>query len=216
MVAEGLPKKACLFDFDGTLVDTMHGFADIAMRVIHQYHPSISEGEARRLYLETSGIPFHQQLEQIAPQHPCNEEASHVFEHVKAKGFLQTPIPAATWRTLTHLQQAEVITAISSNNFQHLVGHFADNHQLPIDVAMGWQPDLCKGKPHFDVLAERYELSYDQMVFVGDSLSDAALADQNGIYFIAKSGTFSRQAFIDRFPTVPVVDSLEEVLDLVL
>jgi phosphoglycolate phosphatase-like HAD superfamily hydrolase len=209
-------KRACLFDFDGTLVDTMHQLADIAMHIIHQMQPCISAALARQLYLETSGIPFWQQLEQIMPDHPMNETAASLFEHEKAWVIRRHGVPQATQRTLQRLRQAERIIAISSNNVQSLVDTYVIENQLSVDMVLAWQPNLYKGKPHFDAIAHRYDLTYDQMVFIGDSLTDATLAQQYGIDFIAKTGTFSRQVFLDRFPHIPVIDSLEEVLKFVV
>ena len=82
--------KAYLFDFDGTLVDTMPGFADIAGKVMHRYHPEISFEYARQRYLETSGNPFFKQLEIIFPGDPTNPEKARIFEETKIEGFFNS------------------------------------------------------------------------------------------------------------------------------
>lgn len=210
------PKRACLFDFDGTLVDTMPSLADLAMRVIHQFHPHIPTSEARQLYLATSGIPFRQQLEQIVPGHPTNGAAARLFEREKVSKLRRHQVPPTTQRTLSRLRQAGMIIAISSNNVQSLVETYVVENQLVVDMVLAWKPDQHKGKPHFDAIACRYDLTYSQMVFIGDSLTDATIARQHVIDFVAKAGTFSRQAFLDRFPQIPVIDSLEDILQLVI
>ncbi len=84
-----MTKRAFLFDFDGTLVDTMDGFADIAGRVIHEVHPEMSFKEARANYMKTSGAPFFQQCEILFPGHSTNAEKVRIFEEEKQVGFFK-------------------------------------------------------------------------------------------------------------------------------
>ena len=84
MTANNTSKKVVVFDFDGTVVDSMDSFADIAADVMPRYY-SISGEEAKRLYLETSGIPFFQQLEQLFPNNENNDKAAHDFEETKKR-----------------------------------------------------------------------------------------------------------------------------------
>ena len=47
---------------------------------------------ARRLYLETSGIPFFQQLEVIFPNDPANAATAEEFERIKLEGYFDEPL----------------------------------------------------------------------------------------------------------------------------
>lgn len=55
-----------LFDFDGTLVDTMPAHSKLAAEVINKYF-GINKKLAYKKYIETSGLPFEKQLEIIFP-----------------------------------------------------------------------------------------------------------------------------------------------------
>ena len=55
-----------LWDWDGTLADTMPAHADLAAKCI-QKHFGINFQNAREEYLNTSGIPFDYQLKKIFP-----------------------------------------------------------------------------------------------------------------------------------------------------
>src|SRR6185369_12439926 len=74
--------RAVMFDLDGTLIDTMGGFADLAAEIMAARH-GLDAVEGRRRYMETSGIPFRQQLEVIHPAHAQNDAASDEFEQRK-------------------------------------------------------------------------------------------------------------------------------------
>jgi hypothetical protein len=43
------------------------------------------------------------------------------------------------------------------------------------------------------------------MLFVGDSLHDGEIAEQEGVPFVAVASTFSPERFMLRFPQVPVL-----------
>ena len=62
------PKKVVvMWDWDGTLVDTMPSQAKLASQVINKYF-SLSKKKARQEYLKTTGFPFDIQLKMIFPK----------------------------------------------------------------------------------------------------------------------------------------------------
>ncbi len=206
--------KAFLFDFDGTLVDTMGGFADIAGNVIHEHHPEMSFEEARRRYLETSGVPFFQQLEIIFPGHPRNPESARIFEETKKEGFFNQHFSEDVRHTITELRRRGIITGVCSNNFQELIDRFVSREALVFDVVLGFREGFEKGKAHFEYVMQKFNLSRDELVFVGDSLKDADKARANGLHFIAICGTFQKEDFHTKDPSITTISNIRELLDL--
>ena len=191
-----MAKRAFLFDFDGTLVDTMGGFADIAGRVINEYHPEMSFNEARANYLKTSGAPFFQQCEILFPGHHDNEKMVKIFEEEKQEGFFSQTFSEDVRNGINALRGRGDIAGVSSNNFQTLINKFIDREGLVFDVVLGFDKGFQKGKDHFEYVMKRFLLSREELTFIGDSLKDAEKAFANGINFIGKCGTFKRADFL--------------------
>ena len=78
--------RAVIFDFDGTTANTMPFLTDLAVKLITEKY-NISKYEAKKRYLETTGIDFECQLELIFPNHPINHEVATTFESKKWKVF---------------------------------------------------------------------------------------------------------------------------------
>ncbi len=206
--------KAYLFDFDGTLVDTMSGFADIAADVINRFNPEISWERARERYLETSGNPFFQQLEIITPGDPNNSEKARIFEQTKIDGFFKSYFTVEVKDTINMLRASGSIAGIASNNFQELIDRFVANEKLEFDIVLGFRDGFEKGPAHFDHVRERFNLSKEDLTFVGDSLKDAEKAFSYGIKFVGICGTFKREDFIKFRSDIVTINSLKELLYL--
>lgn len=204
-------KLVWIFDFDGTLVDSMGSFADLAGRVLHRHHDT-PVNIAREQYRQTSGLPFVAQVERLHPDDQRNVEAVAAFETAKAEQYLNHPPFPEVRETLASLRQRGCTVAISSNNFRSLVEHYTERHGLPVDWICGWEPGFAKGEAHFRYIAERTHRNCADTIFVGDSLKDAAEAQSYGIDFVARSGTFAADEFHTAFPSIPVVASLRELL----
>jgi phosphoglycolate phosphatase len=211
-----MPKpRAVMFDLDGTLVDTMGPFADLAAAVMAQRH-GLDPVAARRRYLETSGIPFHQQLEVICPGDPRNAAASAEFEERKRAVCDATMMDADTVAGLEALRACGYRLVVSSNTGQPFVDDFARRERFRFDLALGFDArrGLAKGRPHVELACRELRVSTGELVFCGDSLKDAELAEACGVAFVGRLGTFTRDDFRARDPDAIAVRDILELADL--
>lgn len=204
-----------MFDLDGTLIDTMGGFADLAAEVM-QKRLGIDFTTARRRYMETSGIPFRQQLEVIAPAHGENQASSDEFEHRKRAVCDATTMDAETIAGLEALRALGLKLIVSSNGAQHFVDDFARREAFKFDLALGFEAakGMAKGEPHVAHTRTELGLEIAELLFCGDSLKDGELADACGIPFVGRTGTFTREDFLRRDPQGAAVDSIPELAQL--
>ena len=204
---------AIMFDFDGTLVDTMHDYASIASEEMEDIY-GISRETARHLYLETSGIPFFQQLDLIFGPHRRNDECAGRYENRKATFLEDVRLDRDTKETLLQIRSFGVSIAITSNNFQDLVDRFIRDDIGLFDIVLGFSDNMSKGPAQFTKVIDNFGVDRRHILFVGDSLSDVRKALAFGIDFVAVSGTLKAESFRTLFPAVPVISSLVELRPL--
>jgi phosphoglycolate phosphatase len=197
--------RAVMFDLDGTLIDTMGGFADLAAEIMEARHGLVA-AEGRRRYMETSGIPFRHQLEVIHPGHRENDAASDEFETRKRAVCDAAVMTAQTVAALERMQRTGIKVIVSSNSAQHFVDEFQTREAFRFDLVLGFGNGLAKGKPHVDHTCERLGLGRDEILFCGDSLKDGELARACGIAFVGRLGTFTSDEFRRWDPAVRVVE----------
>ena len=198
-----------MFDLDGTLIDTMDGFADLAAEIMAARH-GMTAAQGRRRYLETSGIPFRQQLEVIHPGHVANQPASDEFEQRKRAVCDAATMSDQTVAALERMRAAGMKLIVSSNSAQHFVDEFAARAAFRFDIALGFDAaaGLAKGLPHVLHTCTALGLRRDDIVFCGDSLKDGELACSCEIAFVGRLGTFTRDEFRRWDPNAAVVDDV--------
>ncbi|MDO8526814.1 MAG: HAD hydrolase-like protein [Deltaproteobacteria bacterium] len=207
-------KKIIVFDFDGTLVDSMGHLADIAAEVM-SLHFSVSRERARDLYHQTSGLPFSEQLKSLYPDQPEKTKmVSDVFETKKRENYFSEPIFPDTLPTLLYLKAKGYTVIVSSNSAQDLLDRFVKQLELPCDLVLGHKGDFAKGLPHFLHIMKRWGVPALEMVFVGDSIKDGEWAFESHIDFIGKEGMFTRAQFQKRFPGIPVLSKLAQLKEM--
>ncbi len=211
-------KKECkliIFDLDGTLVPTMHGFANIAGEVIAK-HFGWSQQAARSAYLETSGAPFFHQLEILFSCDPRNGNAAKDFENQKATYFSTIHMNPRVRQALITLRNQRFSLAVSSNNFAHLVETMLEKEAPNVfHEVCGYRNGFAKGPDHFRWLQKRFSVRADQCLFVGDSLSDHSKAREAGMDFVGITGTFTRERFAAIDARVITANSVTELPALV-
>ena len=203
-----------MFDFDGTVVDTMHDYAEIASMEMELIF-GIKRKTARQLYLETSGEPFFKQLEIIFGANSKNLKCAENYEAKKKKFIKQVTLSDNNRKVLERIRNLGVSTAITSNNFQEIVDNFFINENNLFDIILGFKNGMSKGPEQFNYVIDKFGIDRRYALFVGDSLSDARKALAFGIDFVAISGTLKQESFTSLFPTIPVVQSLEDLYSLI-
>lgn len=186
--------RAVVFDLDGTLVDSMGAFTEIAQRIIQETF-SISVERAGEMYRSTSGLPFQFQLQTLFPNHPAIPQAVEQFETQKVKSYNDKPFYPDVVTCLPRLKALNLRLAVSSNNHHQNVQDKVKDYRSYFEMVLGYKPDCLKGKDHFDRILTHFELLPEQVLFMGDSLHDCRMAYENKMPFIGRIGTFSVSDF---------------------
>jgi phosphoglycolate phosphatase len=207
-------KKAILFDFDGTIVDSMGELAVWASKLINE-HYELSIPIARELFLNTSGIPFCEQMEIIFPRGSKNAIIVNAFESKKEREFIHHKVFSDTQDVFKYLRDKGYIVGISSSNMPRIIKEFLQGQGVEADEYLGFESaEFTKGKPHFEYIEKKYNISHEDIVFVGDSIKDGEKAATNSIDFIAKTGINSREKFKTAYGNITIIDTLNELKDI--
>jgi len=205
--------KLIVFDLDGTLVDSMSDFADQAAFLMEK-HYGIPRKEGWARYMDTSGLPFYQQLETLFPGDEKNAAVSARFEAWKIENIANSPLHPGVTEIFQNLKAMGFMIAISSNNMQPNVDRIIRDHKLIADAVLGFrEAGFQKGESHFLWLEKHLECSRSQMLFVGDSRNDCRIARRCNVPFLAFPGTFSLVQFREVDPEVRHINRIDEVME---
>lgn len=203
-----------VLDFDGTVADTMPYLVDLAAGILMDRY-GMTQDEARRAYIETTGLPFVQQMEIIFPGDARNGEAVGLFEALKRENMGRFGLFPDVAGTVSGLRNMGIKVCLSSGSYKDLIDDFLYRQGLTVDLAMGYRPGFEKGRDHFGYAMQRFRLGPEVTVFVGDSIKDGERARDSGIRFIGKAGLVDAGEFRRRFPEAPVIASLGEILHII-
>ncbi len=199
-----------MFDFDGTIVDSMPFLENNAIFLLSN-HYGFSEEEAQKKYRETSGLPFLQQMEIIAPG-KNNSRIIEMFEKMKLERIYEQKLFTDSSKVLEKLKEFEYLLGISSGTIESIIVEYLQKQGLNmVNDILGWRPGFEKGRDHFSFVKSKYKLSSANIVFIGDSLNDARRAKMEDITFIGREGMFRKEDFHTIIHETPVISSLSEV-----
>jgi phosphoglycolate phosphatase-like HAD superfamily hydrolase len=207
------PVDVVILDFDGTVADTMGFLTETAVSLLSAGY-GMPPDRARKAYIETSGLPFVQQMEIIFPGDPRNAGTVEDFERTKRENLMTFDLYPDAVPAVSALRNAGIKVCVSSSNLEDLIRSLLRARGLQVDLVMGFRPGFEKGLDHFEFAGSAFNTDPARLVFVGDSYRDGITARSAGIRFIARAGLLDAGRIRDLLPEVPVVNSLLELLPL--
>ncbi|MFW9923409.1 MAG: HAD family hydrolase [Candidatus Thorarchaeota archaeon] len=206
--------KMVTLDFDGTTADTMPTLEQIAVKLITK-HYQLSTESAREKYRNTTGLPFEHQIHMIFPEQPQNESVIAQFEKEKIESIFELPLFDDAIQTIDFLREKGIWVAISSSTTQPIIEKYCQLKGLNVDAILGYKQGFEKGKDHFNFLIQKFSLTTDEMIYVGDSLKDCERAQKNEILFIGRIGMFSKERFAEISLSKIFIHELSELKEIV-
>lgn len=205
--------RVVILDFDGTVADTMSYLTDLAAGLLVRRYGMALE-EARRAYVDTTGLPFVQQMEMLYPGDARNAETVALFETDKRESMHRFDLFPDVRGVIAAIRDSGIKVCVSSGNYEDLILDFMERRGLEVDLVMGFRPGFEKGRDHFEHAMRMFETGREVTVFVGDSIKDGERARDCGIAFIGKTGLVTEDEFRRTFGQIPVIFALEGLLHI--
>ncbi len=179
-------KKAVIFDFDGTICDTLSDCADCYNAVLRSFgYPEKSED----IYRSVFGNTLAEIVRRILPEEERSREKIDAVAACYRKTYASwdkkksLPFPGVM-DSLLKLREAGLVLAVNSNKVQEILIDMTE-HAFPgiFSEVIGHSSEL-PGKPDpagvLSILG-KYGLTAADAVYVGDGRSDIETAENAGI-----------------------------------
>ncbi|MGC8678370.1 MAG: HAD family hydrolase [Fervidicoccaceae archaeon] len=183
--------KAVLFDFDGTVIDTMKEYAEMAAEIISK-EIGIEKKEAKRVYLSTAGRDFLSQLRLMGIEGERALKIYSEFLEEKKKILNSKEISHHAVELMKELKRKGMIVAVSTNNECELVFSIPGINNFD-EVLCFDKKQFKKGTAHLSALMLKYHLKKEEILFIGDSDYDIETYSQLGIKCLKTKGIFNER-----------------------
>ena len=166
----------------------MEEYTKEAAAIISKY-TGMSLDDARKLYNETRGMAFRDQLSHAGVPDEVLEEAAREFEARKASILARVRVYDSVRTFIEEARRRGLRVALSTNNECRLVSALDELKRI-FDVILCHDPEtgVRKGRDHVRILQDMYDISMDSILFIGDSDYDIELYSSLGVRTLKTKG----------------------------
>lgn len=176
-----------VFDFDGTIADSMPELQELAIKLIVKNY-EVSDETAFLEYRDTIGLSFREQLDEIFPYDSRNDRVAAEFHEQQAGVYETVGIFADAYEALEIAQDGGASLAICSSSAASLTWPV-------IKGKLDGYHFLITGREYGPKLAQLKRLTAGETWFIGDAIMDGYLARKAGVGFMGVTHTFTTGDF---------------------
>lgn len=211
--------KAVIFDMDGTILNTLEDLKNATNYSLSQFNMPERTLEEVRMFV---GNGIRKLVERAVPAGTSAEKIDEVLDvflkYYEVHSADNTSSYPGIHELVEKLKAAGIKTAVSTNKADAPAQELGKEYFNGIfDLIVG-QRDGLRTKPAPDSVNEILKILNIQKkdaVYVGDSDVDVQTAANSGLDFIGVSWGFRGRKFLQEKGAKNIVDSADEILDLV-
>lgn len=207
--------RAVVFDFDGTLADSMPFLQKIGVDIMMK-HYGVSKDDATKRYVSTTGLPYEHQIKMNFPNDSRNEDAIEEFEKLKIRRIFEQELFPDSESTVRILKEIGFDVFVSSSTFQPTIEEYFRRRNILnlFKAIVGYKPGFEKGADHFNYIHTTYNIPFNELLFVGDSLKDYERS-KGFCDFIGVLGLFDSKQFYKAGHKGYLISRLSEIPNLI-
>lgn len=212
-------KKLAIFDFDGTLFDSIHDVLICFNQTLELYDfPTLTRDELIPcLGGNIDEITSLVLGENSSPENIENVKKSYLDLYNSSKKELTVPFENA-YSVLKNLQDKKILLAVNSNrltySLKELVGkHFSDIDFIAIEGHNYGNPS--KPDPYgANKIIEKANVDVSEVVYIGDSITDILTAQNAGIDCILVKWGYAKKEDLENDYPSKIIDDINDLIDL--
>ena len=211
-------KKLCIFDFDGTLFDSVNDVVKCFNQALTLYDfPTLTREE----YIGFLGGNIDDIVSRALKDKNTPENMEIIKEtfldfYESSKRELSVPFPGSH-DILRQLQENDVLIAINSNRFTYSIEYFVDNFFSDIDFMQIEGHNLgfpSKPDPHgVNKIIEKADVALDEAIYIGDSITDIKTAENAGIDCVIVKWGYGAKTDWENEYILDAIDDFSQILD---
>ncbi len=207
--------RAIVFDWDGTLMDSINKIVE-SMQYSAKYLglPTPSFEQAKDV-IGISLLPALKQLFNIQDEKTARDLVHTYKEHFKGHTQLISPLFSGTRQLLESLKQRGYILAVATGKGRQGLEHNWHHSDTKHFFSASRTADDAQSKPSPDMLQQllsELNLTADQVLMVGDTTYDMAMAEAINMDRIGVSFGVHSEDSLRKHTPIAVIHSLEELL----
>jgi phosphoglycolate phosphatase-like HAD superfamily hydrolase len=205
-------KWIVLFDWDGTLIDSLPAKVRNAGRLFEQEF-GLSPEAVALAYRRASGIPRKQLFASICADNGLPPLDDNAYQQLSQR-FTEMNLASLTDPNTDGIVTQETfdtLSALRATGYPLYVSSSSDPQEIRTGASalglssffteiMGSVPGFGKGPQHVAHVLQSQAAKQDQLVFVGDEPADITLGRAAGIRTVAKAGTYTPEFLTQENP----------------
>lgn len=210
--------KLALFDFDYTLADSSKGAISCINFALNELGLNTVSDE---IACRTIGLSLEKTFMELCNENQSDRitEFTRLFvEHSDRVMVNLTEIYDTVPETIRFLKNKGIKVGIISSKYRYRIEETLMKAELQnvFDYIVGGQ-DVIYQKPHSEGIikaVEKFNYKLDEILYVGDSLTDAETAKNSGVDFIAALTGVTKKEEFSVFNVYRYIDDISELIDL--